>query len=111
MYFVIFVAEQKAWQTLLDWISGETKATDMRRAREGRVVLRRLNRVEYDRTIHDLCGIDFTPADDFPSDDVGHGFDNIGDVLSMPPILLEKYLTAAERVVDRMLKSIAGRLT
>jgi hypothetical protein len=69
----------------------------------GRVTMRRLNRVEYNRTIHDLCGIDFTPADDFPSDDVGHGFDNIGDVLSMPPILLEKYLTAAERVVDRTL--------
>src|SRR5262249_50046986 len=69
----------------------------------GRVTMRRLNRVEYNRTIHDLCGIDFTPADDFPSDDVGHGFDNIGDVLSMPPIRLEKYLTAAERVVDRTL--------
>jgi hypothetical protein len=72
-------------------------------ASPGRVTMRRLNRVEYNRTIHDLCGIDFTPADDFPSDDVGHGFDNIGDVLSMPPILLEKYLTAAERVVDRTL--------
>ena len=45
-----------------------------------------------------LRGVDTRPADDFPSDDVGNGFDNIGDVLSLPPILLEKYMTAAEKV-------------
>lgn len=66
----------------------------------GRVTLRRLNRDEYNRTVRDLVGVRFRPADDFPSDDVGNGFDNIGDVLSMPPILLEKYLAAAERVVQ-----------
>ena len=65
----------------------------------GRVTIRRLNRAEYNNTIRDLLGVDFQPADDFPSDDVGYGFDNIGDVLSMPPILLEKYLSAA--AVDR----------
>ena len=53
----------------------------------GRVTLRRLNREEYNNTIRDLVGIDFRPADDFPSDDVGYGFDNIGDVLSLPPLL------------------------
>jgi len=67
----------------------------------GRVTIRRLNRAEYNNTIRDLVGIDFHPADDFPSDDVGYGFDNIGDVLSLPPILLEKYMTAAEQVVNR----------
>jgi len=66
----------------------------------GRVTLRRLNRAEYNNTIRDLLAIDFRPADDFPSDDVGYGFDNIGDVLSLPPILFEKYLTAAERVSE-----------
>jgi hypothetical protein len=67
----------------------------------GRVTMRRLNRNEYNNTIRDLVGVDFQPADDFPSDDVGYGFDNIGDVLSMPPILLEKYLAAAEKIVER----------
>jgi hypothetical protein len=67
----------------------------------GRVTIRRLNKAEYNNTIRDLLGINFTPADDFPADDVGYGFDNIGDVLSMPPILLEKYLAAAEKVVDK----------
>ena len=66
----------------------------------GRVTIRRLNRVEYNNTIRDLVGVDFQPADDFPADDVGNGFDNMGDVLSIPPILLEKYLLAAERIMD-----------
>jgi hypothetical protein len=67
----------------------------------GRVTMRRLNRNEYNRTIRDLVGIDFNPAEDFPSDDVGHGFDNIGDVLTLPPVLLERYLAAAETILDR----------
>ncbi len=66
----------------------------------GKVTLRRLNRVEYNNTIRDLIGVDFKPADDFPSDDVGYGFDNIGDVLSLPPMLMEKYLAAAEEVSE-----------
>lgn len=65
----------------------------------GRVTIRRLNRNEYNNTIRDLFGVEFRPADDFPSDDVGYGFDNIADVLSMSPILLEKYLQAAESIV------------
>ena len=64
----------------------------------GRVTVRRLNKTEYNNTIRDLLGIDFHPANDFPADDTGHGFDNIGDVLTIPPLLLEKYLDAAEDI-------------
>ncbi len=67
----------------------------------GRVTIRRLNRTEYNNTIRDLVGVDFKPSADFPNDDVGYGFDNIGDVLSVSPMLLEKYLTAAEEVFER----------
>ena len=67
----------------------------------GRVTLRRLNREEYNNTVRELVGVDFRPADDFPSDDVGYGFDNIGDVLSLPPLLMEKYLAAAESITDQ----------
>ncbi len=67
----------------------------------GRVTLHRLNKVEYNNTIRDLIGIDFKPAADFPNDDVGYGFDNIGDVLSLSPLLLEKYLAAAETILDQ----------
>lgn len=69
----------------------------------GRVTVRRLNRTEYNNTIRDLTGLDLRPADDFPSDDVGHGFDNIGDVLSLSPVLMERYLAAAEMVSQKMI--------
>ena len=65
----------------------------------GRVVLRRLNRAEYNATIRDLVGVDFKAANDFPPDDSGYGFDNIGAVLSLPPVLLEKYLAAADKIL------------
>ena len=72
----------------------------------GRVTIRRLNRAEYNNTIRDLMGVTFRPADDFPSDDVGYGFDNIGDVLSLPPLLMEKYLNAAEKIVQEALLGV-----
>ncbi len=67
----------------------------------GRVTMRRLNKTEYNNTIRDLLGVDFKPAEDFPADDVGYGFDNIGDVLSVSPLLLEKYLSATESILDQ----------
>jgi len=67
----------------------------------GRVTMRRLNRLEYKNTIRDLIGVDFDPTSDFPSDDIGYGFDNIGDVLSLPPVLMERYLDAAEGILAR----------
>jgi hypothetical protein len=69
----------------------------------GRVTVRRLNRAEYDNTIRDLLGVDFQPAADFPQDDVGYGFDNIGDVLSTTPLLFERYLAAAESVLEKVI--------
>jgi cytochrome c553 len=64
------------------------------------VTARRLNRAEYNNTIRDLLGVTIKPADVFPIDDAGYGFDNIGDVLTMSPMLMEKYLAAA-RIVAR----------
>jgi hypothetical protein len=73
--------------------------------RPGRVTIRRLNRIEYNNTIRDLFGIDIDASAGFPSDDVGNGFDNIADVLTMSPILLEKYLAAADTVVTKAFES------
>jgi hypothetical protein len=67
----------------------------------GRVTLRRLNRNEYRNTIRDLVGIDYDTQAHFPHDESGYGFDNIGDVLSLPPMLMEKYLAAAEEIARR----------
>jgi len=68
--------------------------------RPGRVTIRRLNRVEYANTLRDLLGVEVDAAADLPADDVGYGFDNIADVLSMSPTLMEKYLSVAEASLD-----------
>ena len=81
------------------WISREVEAADAAAPPDpGQVVVRRLNRAEYNNTVRDLIGLDLRPADDFPQDDTGYGFDTIGAVLSLPPVLMEKYLAAADQV-------------
>ncbi|ADV63742.1 protein of unknown function DUF1588 [Isosphaera pallida ATCC 43644] len=70
----------------------------------GRVTMRRLNKSEYINTIRDLMGVEFEAGVDFPSDDVGYGFDNIGDVLALPPLLMEKYLDAAGEIVEKAIR-------
>lgn len=69
----------------------------------GRVTVRRLNRVEYNNTVRDLLGVTSDPSAAFPPDDSGYGFDNIGDVLTLSPLLAEKYLDVAEHVVAEAL--------
>jgi len=86
-------------QAVVRWIQEEFETADRRmKPAAGRVTARRLNRIEYNNTVRDLLGADLHPADDFPQDDSGYGFDNIGDVLSLSPGLMEKYLAAAEKV-------------
>jgi hypothetical protein len=92
---------QEQRDVLLHFIEGElAKADCVGPANPGKVTIRRLNREEYKNTIRDLMGVQYEP-EDFPNDEVGYGFDNIGDVLSLPPMLMEKYLAAAEEIVGR----------
>jgi hypothetical protein len=74
------------------------KALGFGEANPGRVTAHRLNRVEYNNSIRELLGLDLHAADEFPLDDAGYGFDNIGDVLSVSPLLMEKYTAAARRI-------------
>ena len=64
----------------------------------GRMTAHRLNRNEYTNTIRDLLGVRFRAEKDFPADDSSDGFDNIGDVLTVSPLLMERYLSAGERI-------------
>ena len=64
----------------------------------GRVTARRLNRTEYNNTVRSLLGVHGRPADEFPADDSGYGFDNNGDVLTVSPLLMEKLITAAQQI-------------
>lgn len=91
----------KELATLTEWIKRGPLKLDPANPDPGRVTLRRLNRVEYRNTIRDLTGFDFRTDEEFPADDTGYGFDNIGDVLSTSPLLLEKYMQAAETIVAK----------
>jgi hypothetical protein len=96
-------------QRLVTWLDGTLNDINCgQRQHPGHVTLRRLNRAEYRNTIRDLVGVDYAPTQDFPADDVGYGFDNIGDVLTLPTILLEKYLTAAEEISARAIVTKRG---
>ncbi|MCA9191042.1 MAG: DUF1592 domain-containing protein [Planctomycetales bacterium] len=84
---------------LVDWLSSVMDEFECgQEPTPGRVTMRRLNANEYKNTIYELLGIRFAAAANFPADDVGYGFDNIGDVLTLPPILMEKYVLAAEEI-------------
>jgi len=101
-------AEERA--KLQQWIKSGVFALDPAQPDPGRPVLRRLNRTEYRNTIKDLTGVEFRVQDEFPSDDSGHGFDNIGEVLTVSPMLLEKYLAAARSIVTDALASHRSKL-
>jgi uncharacterized protein DUF1592/uncharacterized protein DUF1588/uncharacterized protein DUF1587/uncharacterized protein DUF1585/uncharacterized protein DUF1595 len=69
-------------------------------AGDGRAVLRRLNRVEYENTVRDLLGIDVDLKDVLPMDGAAAGFDNVGEALHTSSFLMEKYLEAAEKALN-----------
>ena len=87
---------------LLEYVQAEFDRADRNlKPDPGRVPIHRLNRAEYANTIRDLVGVDFRASEEFPADDSGYGFDNIGDVLTVSPMLMEKYLASAERIAAR----------
>lgn len=88
--------------TLVKFVQYEFEKADRNvKPDPGRVTARRLNRNEYSNTIRDLLAVDFRAERDFPTDDSGHGFDNMSDVLTISPVLMERYIAAAERIASR----------
>lgn len=70
----------------------------------GYVPPRRLNRREYHNTVRDVLGVDLNVADVFPADEAGGaGFDTNADTLYVPPMLLERYMEAASKILDRVI--------
>lgn len=92
-------AERKEF---IKWIDDSASSDGSFRA----PTLRRLTKAEYENTIRDLTGVEGNFAAGFPSDDVGYGFDNIGDVLTLSPILMEQYLDAAVKIAELAIPSI-----
>jgi Protein of unknown function (DUF1592)/Protein of unknown function (DUF1588)/Protein of unknown function (DUF1587)/Protein of unknown function (DUF1585)/Protein of unknown function (DUF1595)/Planctomycete cytochrome C len=97
-------------QLVLQWIERSVFKVDPENPDPGRVTVRRLNREEYRNTILDLLNVQFEADDEFPADDTGYGFDTIGDVLNISPLLLEKYLEAAREISAQVLASTAGKV-
>jgi mono/diheme cytochrome c family protein len=92
---------------LLHWIDGKISAVETaRRAKQGRAVLRRLNRVEYENTVRDLLNIDVPLQDLLPMDTAAHGFDNVGEALHSSSFLMERYLDAADTALTAAIANI-----
>ena len=85
-------------------------ATAKEKTDPGEVTIRRLNRLEFNNTIRDLCFLEENFSIDFPADDTGYGFDNIGDVLSFSPVHLERFLDVGERIAAKAMPSKLAEL-
>lgn len=93
-------------ETMLGWSRDALASIDFASVKDpGRKIIHRLNRAEYNNTVRDLFGVSVHPADNFPADGGGGGgFDNNADTLFLPPILMEKYLAAADEVLNAAIK-------
>jgi hypothetical protein len=92
---------QSELKPAMDWLRGSLhQASAARQASEGRVVYRRLNRAEYENSLHDLLAIETPLKDLLPDDNAAHGFDNIGAALDVSSVLMERYLEAADAAMD-----------
>ncbi|MBM3878044.1 MAG: DUF1592 domain-containing protein [Verrucomicrobia bacterium] len=88
-------------QAVLDWLGPQLRAAvAARQQAEGRVALRRLNRFEYQNTMHDLLGIQVNLMELLPEDGSAHGFDKVSSALTLSPVQVEKYLEAADLALD-----------
>jgi hypothetical protein len=92
--------EDKA--AVIAWIQKEEFKYDPLKPDPGKVVIRRLNREEFNNTVNDLFNIKMNLKEEFPADDAGFGFDNIGSVLTTSPLLTEKYINASEKILERL---------
>ena len=95
--------DEKASRNLTDWIVKQSMEV---RGKEGRVVLRRLNRVEYENTVRDLFSVNVSVKEMLPEDANAQGFDNVGAALNISPVLMERYLEAADAVINAALLPI-----
>jgi hypothetical protein len=90
--------QEVTYQALVSAIEGERDRVAQVRPNPGRPTLHRLNRTEYANAVRDLLALEVDVSEMLPADDIGYGFDNIGDVLQVSPVLLERYLSAARKI-------------
>lgn len=88
----------EARREFTQWLEGTLDARAAAQPDPGRATLRRLNRAEYANAVRDLLALEVDVAEALPTDDSGYGFDNIADVLSVSPTLMDRYLSVAGRI-------------
>src|SRR6266571_3381280 len=90
--------EEATYDALVKYIETGRDRLAEAKPNPGRATLHRVNRTEYGNAIRDLLALEIDVADLLPADDIGYGFDNIGDVLSVSPLLMERYLSASRKI-------------
>jgi hypothetical protein len=90
--------DQATYDRLTSWLEGELDRHAAAHPNPGRPAVHRLNRSEYANAIHDLLDLEVNVASLLPPDDSAFGFDNVADVLGVSPVLLERYLNAADEI-------------
>src|SRR5262249_5391831 len=90
--------DKPAITSFAGWLESELDRVAVLHPNPGTPMIHRLNPAEYSNSITDLVGLDLDHSSSWPADDSGYGFDNIGDVLTVSPLHLEKYMTTARRV-------------
>lgn len=91
---------------VVDWMDAHIDAIVGTEKDPGRVTIRRLTRIDYRNTIRDLLGVQYDTSE-FPSDDIAYGFDNLAEVISLPPLLMERYTQAAEAISEKWQQRVA----
>jgi mono/diheme cytochrome c family protein len=92
--------DQETAHALVSFLTTELDRAAMAKPNPGRGLIHRLNRVEYANAIRDLFSLDIDTSSMLPPDDAAYGFDNIADALGVSPVLLERYLTAADKITS-----------
>jgi mono/diheme cytochrome c family protein len=90
--------DQATYSSVAKFVETELDRAAQAKPQAGHVALHRLNRAEYANAIRDLLGLDIDVESLLPVDDSGYGFDNIADVLSVSPMLLNRYMSAARKI-------------
>ena len=90
--------EPSAYDGFRRWLETELDRSAMLIPDPGRVPTHRLNRAEYTNAVRDLLGLELDGQTLLPADDTGHGFDNLAGTLAVSPVLMERYLAAAQRI-------------
>jgi len=93
--------DRETVNSFVSWVENELDRDRARNPRPGRPAIHRLNRAEYTNAVRDLLAVDIDPRSMLPGDDASYGFDNIADVLTISPTLLERYLSAARKIGRR----------